>query len=68
MELTELEKDVLERVVNGTFNEVDATIEEMKAQVSVIDKAGALLKELNAYDELDGDMMAWFYNKYKAQK
>ena len=33
----------------------------------VIDDARALMRELDAYDELDGDLVRWYYNKYKSQ-
>lgn len=26
------------------------------------------MDELNAYDELEDDLIEWFYNKYKAQQ
>ena len=34
----------------------------------VIDKADALMEELDAYDELEGDLIEWYWNKYQAQE
>ena len=43
-----------------------------KHLTSVIDKANALLEELDAYDEMidekGGDTILWFWDKYKAQE
>lgn len=50
----------------------NATDEQQKLLTGVIDKAEALMDELDAYDDLDnymeGGLVAWFYDKYKAQE
>lgn len=66
--LTELEYKVLEQDVKGEFSDFDATEDELRAMVSVIHKADALMEELDAYDELDESLILWFWNKYQAQQ
>ena len=50
----------------------NATDEQQKLLTGVIDKAEALMDELDAYDDFDnymeGGLVAWFYDKYKAQE
>lgn len=45
-----------------------ATERQKVVLMGVIDKADLLMEELDAYDELDGDLIQWYYDKYKAQK
>lgn len=68
IELTELEAKVLEQSATGEFSEFSATAEEISAMVSVINKAEALMDELDAYDELDDSLINWYFSKYKAQE
>jgi hypothetical protein len=35
--------------------------------MGVVDRAEALMEELNAYDELDDNLVRWYYDKYKQQ-
>lgn len=67
VELTKEELDLLKRQVKGKFNHWSATIEEKELMMGVIDKADKLMEELDAYDELDGDLMAWYLAKYENQ-
>lgn len=67
VELTKEELDLLKRQVKGKFNHWSATIEEEELMMGVIDKADKLMEELDAYDELDGDLMAWYLAKYENQ-
>jgi hypothetical protein len=66
--LTELEYKVLEQDIKGEFSDFDATEEELRAMVSVINKADALMDELGASDELDENLLLWFWDKYQAQQ
>lgn len=68
IELTDQEKEVIKKQLNGDITQFSATDEERVLLTSVIHKAEALLEELDAYDELDGDMIKWFWNKYQEQK
>ena len=68
IELSADEIKVIKQQLNGEIEVWNATDEQQKHITSVIDKAEALLDELNAYDELEGDMVLWFWNKYKAQE
>lgn len=68
IELTPLELEMLERFLHGEFFPPEQTDEENKAFANVIEKADALMEKLDAYDELDDSLMAWFYDKYKTQE
>ena len=59
---------MLKRDLAGKFFPPEQTEEENKAFSDVLDKADALMHELKAYDELNGNLMQWFYNKYQAQE
>lgn len=67
IELTAAEIQVIEKQINGEIEIFTATDEEKEILTNVTNKAEELLEELDAYDELDGDMISWFYGKYKAQ-
>lgn len=68
IELSELELRMLELDIKHKFYPITATKEEAMALNRVIEKADNLMRELNAYEELDNSLMEWFYTKYKAQK
>ena len=68
IELTDLELRALQQDVKGEFSEVDATEEELRAMVSVINKADDLMRELDAYEEEWDDLILWYWNKYLAQQ
>ena len=68
IELSALELEMLERDLRGEFFPPEQTEEENKAYAGVIDKAEALMDELDAYDELGNSLMQWYYDKYKAQE
>ena len=67
IELSELEIKVIEKQLNDEYDPFDASEEEMVAMNSVMEKAYALLDELDAHDESGDDVVKWFYEKYKAQ-
>lgn len=66
--LSEKEIDVIQKQLNGEIEVHSATEEEQQLLMGVIDKADALLEELDAYEELNGNLILWFYNKYQEQE
>ena len=72
IELYADEIKVIKQQLNGEIEVWNATDEQQKLLTGVIDKAEALMDELDAYDDFDnymeGGLVAWFYDKYKAQE
>lgn len=68
IELTDLQRSLIQKQLKGEYSPFFASKEEQKAYNEVIDKAEDLMHELNAYDELGDSLIEWFYNKYKAQE
>ena len=68
IELTPAEIEAIEVGERMGVGYDPVTEEEKRAMMSVIDKAEALMRKLNAYDELNGNLVLWFYNKYKEQQ
>lgn len=66
--LTDEEKNIIEKQLNKKLNPFFMEDREREVIDKVIDDANALMLELDAYDELDDDLIAWYYNKYKAQQ
>lgn len=66
--LTAEEKEVIRQQLNGEFGAFTATPTQQQLIMGVTDKAESLLDELDAYDELDGDLIQWYWDKYKAQE
>lgn len=67
IELTADEIKVIEQQLNGEIEVWSATDEQQEILTRVTNDAEALMDELDAYDELDGDLIQWYYDKYKAQ-
>lgn len=72
IELTADEIKVIKQQLNGEIEVWNATDEQQQNLIRVIDKADALLEELDAYDEMiekcNADTILWFWEKYKAQE
>ena len=68
IELTDLELRLLKLDVIHEFSDFDATEEELRAMVRVINKADDLMRELDEYDELGDDLILWFWEKYLKQE
>lgn len=67
IKLTKEEIDVIELQIASKID-IDTVTEEQKVLLmGVIDRAESLMEELDAYDELGDSLIAWYYNKYKAQ-
>lgn len=72
IELTDLQKQLIQKQLNEKYDPFMATEEEQEAFNDVIDKAEALSDELDAVDDYidnyNGDMIAWFWGKYQEQE
>lgn len=72
IELTELQKALIQKQLNEQYDPFMASEEEQVAFNDVIDKAEALSDELDAVDDYvdnyDGDMIKWFWDKYQEQQ
>lgn len=66
--LTDKQKAVLQKQLDGSYSPFFASEEEQMALNEVIDMADALVEELDAFDSIDGDLMAWFWGKYQEQQ
>lgn len=42
--------------------------EKLTIVCDVIKRAEVLMEELDAYDELNGDLLRWFWNKYQEEQ
>lgn len=67
IELTREEIEVVELQLAGKININNPTEEQKQLLMGVIDRADELMAKLDAYDELDGDLIRWYYKKYKSQ-
>lgn len=67
IELSADEIKVIKQQINGEIEISTATEEQQVLLTGVIDKAEALLDELDAYDEMGDDLIKWFYGKYESQ-
>ena len=66
--LTEKEIEIIDLFLAEKIDiESVATDEQKELLMGVTDRAEALMEELNAYDELDDNLIKWYYEKYKAQ-
>ena len=72
IELTDLQKQLIQKQLNEKYDPFMATEEEQEAFNDVIDKAEALSDELDAVDDYidnyNGDMIAWFWAMYQEQE
>ena len=72
IELTDLQKQLIQKQLNEKYDPFMATEEEQEAFNDVIDKAEALSDELDAVDDYidnyNGDMIAWFWAMYQGQQ
>ena len=67
IELSEKEIEVINAQLNGEIDGWTATDEQQKLLTGVINKAEALMDELNAYDDDFDDLIKWFWDKYQSQ-
>jgi hypothetical protein len=68
IELSDKEKEVIKKQLNGEITQFSATPEERTLLMGVISKAEALLDELDDYDNMGDDLIQWFWGKYQSQK
>lgn len=67
IELTEKEKAVIEKYINGEISMFGTEEADMETMKGVITKAETLQDELDAYDESGDDLIVWFWEKFQAQ-
>ncbi len=67
IELTEKQKEVLQKQISGDYSPFFATDEDRVALNQVIDMAIKLAEEWDYPDDIDGDLMVWFMGKYQNQ-
>ena len=65
--LTKREIELIDDYFHGKIG-LGADEEVQKVFGGVIEKAKALMHELDAYEELGVDLILWFWNKYQAQQ
>lgn len=63
--LTAEEIALIEKFLNREIDNPVGEDAEMLRKIS--DDAIALMKERNAVEELDGNLIQWYYDQYKAQ-
>lgn len=66
--ITDEQMEVINEYLEGEIGMFTATEHQMKVMTKVIDDAKALMEKLDAYDELDDDLIRWYVDKYKAQE
>ena len=67
--LTEKEIEIIDLFLAEKIDiETVATDEQKELLMGVTDRAEALMDKLDAYDELDDNLIKWYYDKYKAQQ
>lgn len=65
--LSEKEIELIKAQLNGEI-EVWASDEVQEVLGGVIDRAIALMHELEAYDDANGRLIEWYWDKYKEQQ
>ena len=60
IELTKEEARLLKKYQRGEFQHFTAPEEEQQIFSGVIDKAEKLCDEMEAWDEVEGDLISWF--------
>ena len=68
IELSDKEKEVIQEHLNGKIHAYTATKEQQELIMGVIDKADALMNELDAWDDDYTDLIQWFWDKYQDQQ
>ena len=65
--LSKREIELIKKYFNGLIG-LGASEEVKEVFGGVIRKADALMEELDAYDEVGNDLIAWYWKKYQAQQ
>lgn len=68
IELSADEIQVIQQQLNGEFGAFTATPRQQELIMGVIDKALTLAEELDAFEDVGEDLIAWYYNKYQEQQ
>lgn len=61
--LTDEEKAVVTKYRKGEITAFDTSEKDIQTMTQLMNKAEALLGELNAYDEIEGDLVEWYCKK-----
>lgn len=56
---------LIEKYLNGEFNQFTASEAEQDLFGDILDKAEDLLEELDAYETYGGDLVKWYFEQYK---
>ncbi len=67
IELTEAEKEVIQKYFNGEITAFGTSEEDMQTMKGVINKAEDLMHEKEAYDDAQEDMIKWYWELYQQQ-
>ena len=65
--LSKKEIELIKKYFNGLIG-LGASEEVQEVFGGVIRKAETLMEELDAYDEVGNDLIAWYWKKYQAQQ
>ena len=66
--ITAEQMKVINEYLKGEIGMFTATEHQRNILTGLIDEARALMDELDAYDELDDDLIKWYWDKYNSQK
>lgn len=64
----ELEREIAEGYLKGSIDPSNMPEHLLEAASGLVDKAEALMDELDAYDEMGDDLWGWYFTKYFAQE
>ena len=68
IELTNNEINLIHKYLKGELGMFSTPEDEQNIFMTVIDKAEALMIELDAAEESGDDLIAWFWEKYQNQE
>ena len=68
IELTEREIEVIKMQLDGKLELFTGQDDEMDIICEIVVRANKLMDDLDASDELDDDLILWYWNKYQNQE
>ena len=66
--LTEKQQELIKKHLDGEYDPFLSTEEEQIAFNEAINMADDLVYELDEYDQMGGDLIKWFWDKYNSQE
>lgn len=66
--MSDQQKALIQKQLNGEYSPFFASEDEQVAMNEVLTQAETLVDELDAYEEINGNLLEWFWNKYQAQE